>query len=226
MCGLPILTCETIDGWIKEQGFVWSDVRPPVPLQEWITEEGRPVKDVGIVKRFAPEVKVLEQRRPDGTIFPHFVVDEGRGILIFCLLPNFVSGEDDFVVLTAEPKSWGVSIMPPGGRWNEKEDMKTCCLREFREETGIVLDAVEPLVGGRAIPYHRRLGGRGDGTFWFRGIAGEQIRFNHSKKDASEPVRPFLMTLSGWRALCHKGGSKYAVVEVCGSAITFVALPV
>jgi len=220
--GLPILTTKTLDGWLEEEGLVWPDIRPPVPLNDWVGEYARPASDVGVAKRFAPKVKVLEQRRPDGTIFPHFIIDEGQGVLVFCRLPNPV-GEEGLVVLIAEPKSWGVSVMPPGGVLKRGETPEECAFREFAEETGIMLSLVQQLAGARATPYHRRLGGRGEGTYWFRGFVGDPIQVT-PQKDNSEQARAFLMPLSEWRALCHEGGSKHGVVEACGPAITLDAL--
>ena len=37
--GLPILTTKTLDGWLEEEGLVWPDIRPPVPLNDWVGEE-------------------------------------------------------------------------------------------------------------------------------------------------------------------------------------------
>ena len=226
MYGLPVLDTETLDFWLLKQKLVWKDANPPVPLNDWLVEPERAENEAKTAKRFAPRVMVVEQRKPDGSLFHHLIIEEGRGILVFCLLHG---GKEELVVLAAEPKSWGVSIMPPGGMIGTKEvpdeSPQEAAIREFREETGFVLSSAKPLAGGRPVPYHRRLGARGDGTYWFRGIAERPIKkWDPAQKNPSEPVHCFLMELSEWRVLCKNGGSLYGVVEACGPAITLLAL--
>lgn len=223
---LPVLDCATLEPWLREKGLVWQN-RPAIILEAWKEEPTRTPQEKKLAERFAPRSMVVEQIKPDQSTHQHFVINEGRGTLTFFLIPE--SGTNSYLVpLIAEPKSWGISIMPPGGMINKDETPEASALREFTEETGINVlrfltkgKALISLAGGKPTPYHRRLGERGSGAYWFTGVIAKAF---FEKPKGHDLAFPFLMTLKNWELFCAEGGTEHAVVEACGPAITYLAI--
>lgn len=209
--GFSILTADNLYDQIAQLGITKKQILYSVDFKQ--LDMDKLSDDQRAQLRFAPvnEVVFLE-----GSEDLWFRTRARDWACTFVVLPG------DFIPLIAEFKHGAniISITPPAGVPRRDEAMATCAKREFEEETGILLDRVEPVSGTRGFP----LSGRKLTETAFPFVGFPQFTSNGSlvmqerRLDATENLLTFLMPFAEyWNFL----GEQYE--NECGSYATAYA---
>lgn len=211
--GFPILTAYDLYGQIAQLGIVKRQILYATDFGKLDLDKLSDAQRGQL--RFAPVNEVLMLEGSDDLWFRTRARDWACTLVV---LPG------DFVPLIAEWKHGAdiISITPPAGIPRREESMAVCAKREFEEETGILLDRVEPVSGSRGYP----LSGRKltETCFPFVGYplltADGSLVLRERRLDATENLLTFLMPLAEYYQFL---GEQYE--NECGSfAAAYAAL--
>lgn len=202
--GFPVVNADNIFSTLEKLGIrKWPRLEPPMSLEEY-RRRGLNHDQKKEILKFTPSIEVVRFRDPLSEEFVGFRPkwNFGSGTHVFALLPN------DLIPISAEFRHGAevISLILPGGVAEPNEtSLGLCAKREFEEETGILLDSVEPLSLGKnnCIPLSsRQFGQRSCG---FLGTLPSVLKILEPKLDKQEFLKIVLIPVEEWLKLIEHG---------------------
>jgi ADP-ribose pyrophosphatase YjhB (NUDIX family) len=216
--GFPVVTASNYRATLATLGITaWPRHEHSIPLaayaQRSLTDTQR-----AEMEHFAPKSEVVMLQDPHGGTFTGFRTVQRNWATVFTLLPG------DYLLLTAEFKHGAecVALGLPSGAVEQRDTdapnaMEACALREFEEETGVVLAGVESL-STRGIPVASRTSTQQ--IFPFLGRITDPLVRCPTRLDPTEHLRTIAMPLTEWMTMLRTGD----ITEECAVSVTFLAL--
>ncbi|GEM_PF-5082202 len=210
--GLPLVELGGLAIFLEDQEILpWRHLEPQVPLEEYASRD-LSESDLKEMRAFSPKIEVSTLDHPNGSVFHGFRTRGRRWAVVFTLLPG------DLIPVVAGYLHGADSVMVtlPAGNLSDKDlNWESCAIREFTEETGILLRSVNPLskeifaAGGQSYMHYRS----------FLGNPRLPVLPRLQRLDDTEKLRRFLMPLSDWLSYLQVYSA-----ESCSISTTYLAL--